>query len=96
MPIPYTQEELRAATHELIARNGLQVLLHPPARLPRLRADGPVPARRPVDVAIAVWEWGAYLGDEGKQRGIRAQGLLVAAHRPRLADPGTPRPRAST
>ena len=34
------------ATLELIARNGLRVVLHPPARLPRLRPDGPVPARR--------------------------------------------------
>jgi branched-chain amino acid aminotransferase len=27
----------------------------------------------PVDVFIAVWEWGAYLGDEGKQRGVRGK-----------------------
>jgi branched-chain amino acid aminotransferase len=26
-----------------------------------------------VDVSIAVWEWGAYLGEEGKQQGIRAK-----------------------
>jgi branched-chain amino acid aminotransferase len=25
----------------------------------------------PVDVSIAVWEWGAYLGDEGIQHGVR-------------------------
>jgi branched-chain amino acid aminotransferase len=30
------------------------------------------PLSNPVDVAIAVWEWGAYLGDEGKRNGIRA------------------------
>ena len=27
----------------------------------------------PVEVTIAVWPWGAYLGDEGKQNGIRAK-----------------------
>jgi branched-chain amino acid aminotransferase len=27
----------------------------------------------PVDLMIAVWPWGAYLGDEGKQKGIRAK-----------------------
>ena len=30
-------------------------------------------SRRRVDVAIAVWEWGAYLGEEGKANGIRAK-----------------------
>jgi branched-chain amino acid aminotransferase len=34
---------------------------------------GLFPLDAPVDVTIAVWEWGAYLGDEGKQNGIRAQ-----------------------
>ena len=38
--------ELREATHELIRRNGLAQLLHPPDRLPRLRRDGPVRAER--------------------------------------------------
>ena len=27
----------------------------------------------PIEVTIAVWPWGAYLGDEGKQNGIRAK-----------------------
>jgi branched-chain amino acid aminotransferase len=34
---------------------------------------GLYPLDCPVDVCIAVWEWGAYLGDEGKQNGIRAK-----------------------
>jgi branched-chain amino acid aminotransferase len=31
------------------------------------------PLEAPVDVTIAVWEWGAYLGEEGKRSGIRAK-----------------------
>jgi branched-chain amino acid aminotransferase len=31
------------------------------------------PFGSPVDVAIAVWEWGAYLGEEGQRNGIRAK-----------------------
>ena len=27
----------------------------------------------PIEVIVAVWPWGAYLGDEGKQHGIRAK-----------------------
>ena len=34
---------------------------------------GLFPLDAPVDVTIAVWEWGAYLGDEGKRNGIRAK-----------------------
>src|SRR5690606_25321245 len=34
---------------------------------------GLFPLDAPVDVAIAVWEWGAYLGEEGKRDGIRAK-----------------------
>jgi len=73
MPIPFSQEELRAATHELITRNGLRSCYIRPIAF---RGNGPMglfPLDCPVDVAIAVWEWGAYLGDEGKQRGIRAK-----------------------
>ena len=34
---------------------------------------GLFPLDAPVDVTIAVWEWGSYLGDEGKANGIRAK-----------------------
>ena len=34
---------------------------------------GLYPLDCPVDVMIAVWEWGAYLGDEGKVNGVRAK-----------------------
>jgi branched-chain amino acid aminotransferase len=34
---------------------------------------GLFPLDAPVDVTIAVWEWGAYLGDEGVRDGIRAK-----------------------
>ena len=47
MEIPYSKEEIRAATLETITAQRPEVLLHPPARLPRRRPDGPVPARLP-------------------------------------------------
>ena len=73
MPIPYTLEELRAATHELIARNGLRSCYIRPIAFRGYGQMGLYPLEAPVDVSIAVWEWGAYLGEEGKQRGIRAK-----------------------
>jgi branched-chain amino acid aminotransferase len=73
MPIPYTLEELRAATHELVARNSLRSCYIRPIAFRGYGQMGLFPLEAPVDVSIAAWEWGAYLGEEGKQRGIRAK-----------------------
>jgi branched-chain amino acid aminotransferase len=73
MPIPYEVEQLRAATHELIARNGLRECYVRPIVYRGYGQMGLNPLEAPVDVAIGVWEWGAYLGEEGKRSGIRAK-----------------------
>jgi branched-chain amino acid aminotransferase len=73
MPIPYTLEELRIATHELIAANELRECYIRPIVFRGYGQMGLYPLDAPVDVAIAVWPWGAYLGEEGKQRGVRAK-----------------------
>ena len=72
MELPFSVEQLRDATHELIARNGLKSCYIRPLVY---RGYGPMgldPLNNPVEASIAVWEWGAYLGDEGKKNGIRA------------------------
>jgi branched-chain amino acid aminotransferase len=73
MPIPFTREELRRATHELIARNELKSCYIRPIAYRGYGQMGLLPLEAPVDVTIAAWKWGAYLGDEGKQNGIRAK-----------------------
>jgi len=73
MPVPYTVEQLRAVTHELIARNGLRSCYIRPLVYRGYGQMGLNPLDAPVDVTIAVWEWGAYLGEEGKRNGIRAK-----------------------
>ncbi len=73
MELPYQLEKLREATHELIVRNGLRSCYIRPLVY---RGHGPMgldPLSNPVEVSIAVWEWGAYLGDEAKSRGVRAK-----------------------
>ncbi len=72
MDMPYTQEQLRAATHELLVRNGLRSCYIRPLVYRGYGQMGLNPLEAPVDVTIAMWEWGAYLGDEGKEHGIRA------------------------
>ena len=79
MDIPYSKEELRAATHETIVRNGLKSCYIRPLVFRGAGPMGLFPLDCPVEVTIAVWEWGAYLGDEGKQQRRPRQGLLVAA-----------------
>ncbi len=73
MDIPYTREQLRQATHELIARNGMRSCYIRPLVYRGYGQMGLFPLEAPVDVTIAVWEWGAYLGEEGKRNGVRAK-----------------------
>ena len=73
MPMPYTVDALRAATLELIGRNGLRSCYIRPIMFRGYGQMGLNPLEAPVDVTIAVWEWGAYLGDEGKKNGIRTK-----------------------
>ncbi len=73
MPSPYDVEALRAAANELIARNGLRSCYVRPIMFRGYGQMGLNPLEAPVEVSIAVWEWGAYLGEEGKQHGIRTK-----------------------
>jgi branched-chain amino acid aminotransferase len=73
MPIPYSLEELRSATHELITANDLRECYIRPIAFRGYGQMGLYPLDAPVEVSIAVWPWGAYLGEESKLRGIRAK-----------------------
>jgi branched-chain amino acid aminotransferase len=73
MPIPYTLEELRAATHELIAANELRECYIRPIVYRGYGNLGLYPLDCNVEVSIAVWPWGAYLGEDGKLSGVRAK-----------------------
>jgi branched-chain amino acid aminotransferase len=73
MPIPYTLQELRGATHELIAANELRECYIRPIVFRGYGQMGLYPLDAPVEVAIAAWPWGAYLGEDSKHHGIRAK-----------------------
>jgi branched-chain amino acid aminotransferase len=73
MDIPFEREQLRDATLELIGRNGLRSCYIRPLVYRGYGTMGLFPLDAPVEVAIAVWEWGSYLGDEGKANGVRAK-----------------------
>ncbi len=73
MPVRYSVEELRAATRDLVARNGLSSCYIRPLVYRGYGSMGLNPMEAPVDVAIAAWEWGTYLGEEGMRNGVRAK-----------------------
>jgi branched-chain amino acid aminotransferase len=73
MPVPYSAEELREVTRELVARNRLRSCYIRPLVNRGYGTMGLNPLEATVDVAIACWEWGSYLGEEGTRNGVRAK-----------------------
>lgn len=71
MELPYTPDELRDATAELIKVNGLRSCYVRPIAFRGYGDIGVNPENNPVDVTIAVWPWGAYLGEEALKKGVR-------------------------
>src|ERR1051325_11816042 len=73
MDRPYTTDELKAATWELIAANGLPSCYLRPIAFYGYGELGVSSVGNPVDVVILSWPWGAYLGEDGQKNGIRAK-----------------------
>jgi branched-chain amino acid aminotransferase len=79
MPVPYTVEELDRATFDVIAANGLDACYIRPLVFRGYGEMGLLPLDAAVDTVIAVWPWGAYLGDESAEHGIRAKVSSIQA-----------------
>jgi branched-chain amino acid aminotransferase len=73
MDLPYSLDELRSATHELIATNGLGSCYIRPIAYFGYGELGVATSGNPVDVAIISFPWGAYLGEESQRAGITAK-----------------------
>jgi branched-chain amino acid aminotransferase len=73
LPLEHSVAEIREATHELIRRNGLSSCYIRPLAYRGYGEMGLFAKSAPVDLVIAVWPWGAYLGEESKAHGIRAK-----------------------
>jgi branched-chain amino acid aminotransferase len=72
LPMPYTEQQVADACLETVRANGLdECYLRPIAFM----GDGEMGlgAKNPTRVAVIAWRWGAYLGEEGLRRGIRAK-----------------------
>lgn len=73
MEIPYPLEALGDAIKETIRANGLSACYIRPLVLRGYGEMGVNPLKAPVDVTIAVWPWGAYLGEGALEAGVRAK-----------------------
>jgi branched-chain amino acid aminotransferase len=71
MDIPYSREAITDATKEVIRANGLNACYVRPVALRGYGEMGVNPLNAPVNVFIAVWPWGAYLGEEALEQGVR-------------------------
>ncbi|MDQ4095596.1 MAG: branched-chain amino acid transaminase [Actinomycetota bacterium] len=72
MEIPYGVDELTQATFDVIKTNGLKECYVRPLAYRAFGGEmGVNPAANPVDVSIAVWAWGAYLGEDAASKGVR-------------------------
>jgi branched-chain amino acid aminotransferase len=70
MEIPYTPQEFRDAIFETIRANNFGACYIRPVVYRGLGALGVNPFKSPVDVVIAVWQWGQYLGVDAVQNGV--------------------------
>ena len=80
MKIPYTREELMAAQKEVVRANKLDSCYIRPIAFYGSEKMGVSPKGASVRVAIAAWPWGAYLGAEALEKGIRVKTSSFARH----------------
>jgi len=73
MEIPFSQEALADAVRETIRANGLTSCYIRPLVFRGYGEMGVNPLNAPVNVTIAVWPWGAYLGEQAIEHGVRVK-----------------------
>jgi branched-chain amino acid aminotransferase len=80
MHMPYTREQIMDACCEVVRANNLDSCYIRPIAFYGSEKMGVSPKGAATHVAIAAWPWGAYLGEEGLQKGIRVKTSSYARH----------------
>jgi branched-chain amino acid aminotransferase len=70
MDVGFTRDELNTAVVDTVERSGLAACYIRPVAFRGMGPMGVNPMQNDVDTFIAVWEWGAYLGDEALEDGV--------------------------
>jgi branched-chain amino acid aminotransferase len=71
MDLPYSHDALVEATKDVIRANGLQSCYIRPLAFRGYGEMGVNPLNAEINVTIAVWPWGAYLGEDALEQGVR-------------------------
>jgi branched-chain amino acid aminotransferase len=78
--IPYSKKEIVGACKETLRANGLKAGYIRPLAFIGEGVMGVYPGDNPIQVAIITWSWGAYLGEEALEKGIRAKVSSYTRH----------------
>ena len=73
LDLPYSIEEVSKACKEVLIDNGLQEGYLRPVSYIGEGVMGVHPGNNPIQLMIAAWKWGAYLGEDALSKGIRAK-----------------------
>ncbi len=73
LPMPFSHEAIVNACLDTVRANGLDECYLRPLAFVGEGAMGLGAMKNPTRVSVIAWRWGAYLGDEGLQKGIRAK-----------------------
>jgi branched-chain amino acid aminotransferase len=80
MKIPFTHEQVMDAQRAVVRENGLASGYLRPLTWIGSEKLGVSPKGNRVHLMVAAWAWGAYLGEEGMQRGIRVKTSSYTRH----------------
>ena len=84
MKLPYTQDEINQAHIDVVKANNLHSCYFRPMAYYGAAKLGVAPQADDVQVILAAWPWGAYLGVEGMKRGIRVRVSSFTRHHPNI------------
>lgn len=80
MKLPFDKETINQAHIDVVKANKLQSCYFRPMAFYGSEKLGVAPAVNDVNVIVAAWAWGAYLGEEGMQKGIRIKTSSFTRH----------------
>ena len=85
--VPFSVDDIIAAVKETVRVNGLEACYIRPIVYLGYGEMGLNPLPCPVNVSVAVWPWGTYLGDEGIKHGVRMKVSSWKRHDPNAMPP---------